>query len=235
MQTIDFNALTLRDGHSLLDIGCGRGRHCHAAYMHGDTRVIGLDLGFDDVQATRNGWRDLLNADAARYGVVVGDALQLPFADNCFDRVICSEVLEHIPDYLAAIDEMKRVVKPNGRIGVSVPHRWTEQICWWLSRDYHNTAGGHVRIFRADELQADFERAGLRLYHRHLAHGLHTPYWWLRCMLGVDNDKPLIVRAYKKLLEVEIMKNPLYLRPFSALADTMMGKSVVFYFENRGG
>ncbi|NCF79745.1 MAG: SAM-dependent methyltransferase, partial [Alphaproteobacteria bacterium] len=54
---------------------------------------------------------------------------------------------------------------------------------------------------------------------------------WLRCAVGLNNDNNLLVRGYKKLLEVEILKNPLPLRAVSAMADPLMGKSVVLYFE----
>ena len=235
MQTINLERLDLQDGHIILDVGCGRGRHTHAAYFHKRCTALGLDLGFDDVLTTRDGF--LGNPDLEpqiggprRYGLTVGDALALPFPDQSFDRLICSEVLEHIPDYRAAIAEIKRVIKPGGRVGISVPFGWPEKICWMLSEDYHNTPGGHVRIFRRRELQADFETQGFRFLHRHLTHGLHSPYWWLRCAVGVDNDRNFLVRAYKKLLEVEILSNPLLLRLLSKIADPLMGKSLVMYF-----
>jgi hypothetical protein len=63
-----------------------------------------------------------------------------------------------------------------------------------------------------------------------LSHGLHSPYWWLRCAVGVTNEHNIFVRGYKKLLEIEIMKNPPVLRLISKLADRLMGKSVVLYF-----
>lgn len=236
MQTINLDWLALEDGHTILDLGCGLGRHTHAAYFHKRCTSIGLDLGADDVKATRDGFLahpDLEPQTGAprQYGLTVGDALRLPFADNSFDRLICSEVLEHIPDYQAALTEIWRVVKPGGRIGISVPHNWPERICWLLSEEYHNTPGGHVRIFRRRDLQADFEQLGFRFNRRHLAHGLHSPYWWLRCAIGVTNDRNVLVRGYKKLLEIEILSNPLPLRALSALADPLMGKSLVMYFD----
>ena len=236
MQTIKLNTLDLQDGHALLDLGCGHGRHTHAAFFHARCRAVGLDLGFEDVQITRNGF--LANPDLEpqtgsprRYDLTVGDALNLPFDDDSFDRLICSEVLEHIPDYQGALTEIWRVVKPGGRIGISVPHRWPEQICWLLSEEYHNTPGGHVRIFRKADLRTDVEALGFRFRKQHLMHGLHSPYWWLRCAVGVTNDRNLLVRGYKKLLEIEILKNPLPLRALSAVADPLMGKSIVMYFD----
>ena len=236
MQTINLDYLTLEDGHALLDLGCGHGRHTHAAFHHKRCRAVGLDLGFDDVIITRNGFEahpDLepQTGQMRRYDLSVGDALNLPFADDSFDRLICSEVLEHIPDYQGALTEIWRITKPGGRIGISVPHRWPEQICWLFSEAYHNTPGGHVRIFRKGDLRADFEALGFKFVRSHLKHGLHSPYWWLRCAIGVNNDSNLLVRAYKKLLEIEILKNPLPLRLVSALADPLLGKSVVLYFD----
>ncbi len=236
MQTVNLEHLDLQDGHAILDLGCGRGRHTHAAYFHKRCTALGLDLGFEDVQRTRAGFLahpDLEPQIGAprRYGLTVGDALALPFCDHRFDRLICSEVLEHIPDYRTAIAEIWRVTKPGGRIGISVPHGWPERICWLLSDAYHNTPGGHVRIFRRRALQADFEHQGFHYRWRHLTHGLHSPYWWLRCALGVNNEKNILVRGYKKLLEREIISNPWGLRMLSKPADLLMGKSLVLYFD----
>jgi hypothetical protein len=87
-----------------------------------------------------------------------------------------------------------------------------------------------VRIFKAQHLRADLEALGFTFERRHLMHGLHSPYWWLRCAIGVNNDRNILVRAYKKILEMEILKNPLALRLLSKIADPLMGKSVVMYF-----
>jgi ubiquinone/menaquinone biosynthesis C-methylase UbiE len=236
MQTIRLDLLGLTDGDVALDLGCGLGRHSHAMYFHKACRTVGLDLGFDDVLATLKGFEAYPNmADETpahhRFDLTVGNALQLPFADATFDRLICSEVLEHIPDYLTALDEIARVTKPGGRIGISVPRRWPEQICWLLSDDYHNEPGGHVRIFKSRRLVEDFEARGFRLTDRHWAHGLHSPYWWWRCLCGVKKERNWLARQYHKLLVLEIVKNPLPLRMLSAILDPLMGKSVVLYFD----
>ncbi|MBO6905757.1 MAG: class I SAM-dependent methyltransferase, partial [Parvibaculum sp.] len=102
MQTIDLNVLGLRDGQRALDLGCGAGRHVHAMYYHSQCHVVGLDLGFEDVRNTRNGFGSCpdMDPDTKRaFSLTVGNALSLPFPDASFDKVICSEVLEHIPDY----------------------------------------------------------------------------------------------------------------------------------------
>ena len=77
-----------------------------------------------------------------------------PFADGTFDRVIASEVLEHIPDDVAAMRELARVLKPGGTMAVTVPRCVPEAVNWALSDEYHDTPGGHVRIYRRSTLSA---------------------------------------------------------------------------------
>ena len=97
-----------------------------------------------------------------------GDALRLPFPDDTFDRIIASEVLEHVPDDQVALDELFRVLKPGGTLAVTVPSWLPEQICWALSDEYHApfVEGGHVRIYTEPELRARMRDAGLRARRR---------------------------------------------------------------------
>ena len=82
----------------------------------------------------------------------MGDALALPFADGAFDRVIASEVLEHIPDDEQAMAELARVLRPGGTMAITVPRCRPEFVNWALSDEYHNVPGGHVRIYRRSQL-----------------------------------------------------------------------------------
>ena len=63
---------------------------------------------------------------------------------------MASEVLEHIPDDVTAMAEIARVLKPGGRVAVTVPRYGPERICWALSDEYHANEGGHIRIYRRD-------------------------------------------------------------------------------------
>ena len=86
---------------------------------------------------------------------VQGDGTRLPFPDNTFDKIIASEVLEHIPDDVAAYDEFFRILKPGGSIAATVPATFPEKICWKLSDEYYapKAEGGHVRIYTEDEVR----------------------------------------------------------------------------------
>ena len=114
--------------------------------------------------------------------------------DGEFDRVIAAEVLEHIPRRSAG-DRRARPGAPAGRPGRD--HRAAlaaRAVCWALSDEYHEVHGGHVRIYTRDELDAKLARAGLTARWHHHAHGLHSPYWWLKCAVGVDNDEHPLTR-----------------------------------------
>ena len=233
MQTIDLNVLGLRDGQRALDLGCGAGRHVHAMYYHAECHVVGINLGFDDVKRTREGFGTCpdMDPDTRRsFSLSVGNALSLPFPDASFDKIVCSEVLEHIPDYRQAVAEIERILKPGGTLAVSVPRYFPEWVCWKLSDDYHNEPGGHVRIFQESELKDAVEKRGLSFFHRHFAHGLHSPYWWLKCAVGVKRDDAKLVNLYKRFLEWDILERPWLTRALERVAGPLMGKSVVLYF-----
>jgi len=232
MLTIDYGRLGVRPGDRLLDLGCGAGRHTYQALRLG-ADVVALDQNVEDLR----GIDEMVEAMAlegeitrpAEPVTLKADALDIPFADGWFDRVIASEILEHLPDDRAAFAEIARVVRPGGTVAVSVPRRWTERICWALSDQYHEVEGGHVRIYRASELRRALADAGLVPTGQHHAHALHSPYWWLKCAVGVDEDTAL-TRAYHRLLVWDMMSAPALTRVSERLLNPVLGKSVVLYF-----
>jgi hypothetical protein len=166
---------------------------------------------------------------------VAGDATAMPFPDGYFDAVIAAEVLEHIPADQAALSELARMLRPGGRAAITVPRWLPERICWRLSDDYHNVPGGHVRIFTLGELRAKLAQAGLTAGGHHYAHGLHAPYWWLKCAVGVRDDQHPLAVAYHRVLVWEIMKQPPVLRLAGHLLNPLIGKSLVLYADRPGG
>jgi ubiquinone/menaquinone biosynthesis C-methylase UbiE len=232
MQTVDFSHFPLGRGDVVLDLGCGEGRHVISAYVEADVHSVGVDLSLQDLQLTREKFSPFREPDneARSFGLASASALQLPFADNTFDKVICSEVLEHIPDYRAALGEIERVLKPGGLFCASVPRRWPEKICWALSDAYYKVPGGHLRIFRSRELRAEIEQLGFNHYHRHWAHALHAPFWWLKCLFWKHQDSNWLVSQYHRLLVWDIMEQPAITRQLETMMNPIMGKSVVMYF-----
>ena len=232
MQTVEFSHFPLASGDLVLDLGCGEGRHVISAYVAADVHSVGIDLSLEDLQTTREKFADFEEPgnQAKSFGLSSASALALPFADNSFDKVICSEVLEHIDDYQAALREIERVLKPGGLFCASVPRRWPEQICWALSEGYYQTPGGHLRIFHASQLRGEIEHLGFDHYHRHWAHALHAPFWWLQCLFWESRDDSWLVRQYHRLLVWDLMERPAVTRVLEKLMNPLMGKSVVMYF-----
>ncbi len=232
LETIDHRRLDLAAGHRVLDLGCGEGRHAITVYMHAKVQVVAVDRCPTDV-ATARGRVDDFTVSASpdrRIDFLIGDGLMLPFPESSFDRIICSEVLEHIPDYRAMLREIVRVLKPGGLLAVSVPRFGPEWICWRLSRAYHEVEGGHVRIFRRAELRRAIEDLGLTLYASHWAHALHSPYWWLKCLLKSRADSSALVRGYHRFLVWDLMAQPRATRWLERMLNPLIGKSTVFYF-----
>jgi len=121
------------------------------------------------------------------------------------------------------------VLRPGGAAAVTVPAWLPERICWRLSDDYHTVPGGHLRIFTRGELETKLARAGLSVGGHHHAHALHSPYWWLKCAVGVHDDDHRLARAYHRLLVWEIMKQPAIMRLTDRALNPLIGKSVVVY------
>ncbi len=234
MLTARYDRLGVRGGDSVLDLGCGFGRHAFEAARRGAI-VVALDAGRDEVLGVRATFAAMVDAGELSGDTlavaVQGDALALPFADETFDRVICSEVLEHIPDDLGAMAELARVLRRGGTMAITVPRRGPERVNWALSDDYHNVPGGHIRIYSRRVLEGRLTSVGLRVTGHHHAHGLHSPYWWLKCLVGTTNDTNWIVRQYHRLLVWDIMKHPALTRYAEALLNPLIGKSLVVYLE----
>ncbi len=235
MLTVRYDRLGVEPGDRLLDLGAGAGRHAYEAMRRGAV-VIAIDADaaeVKDVSQMMKGMTDEDPSTAARGGsgaALVGNALQLPFPDGSFDRVIAAEVLEHIPEDRGAIAELVRVLRPGGTIAVTVPRWWPELVTWAISDDYHNKPGGHIRIYRGSVLVERLEAAGLQRYGSHHAHSLHTPYWWLRAAVGVDRDDHPFVRAYHRMLVWDITEHTPFTRVPEALLNPVLGKSLVNYF-----
>jgi SAM-dependent methyltransferase len=233
--TVDYARLGVRRGDRLLDLGCGFGRHAYQAARLG-AAVVAYDAGADEVRNVTNTFGAMavageLDGDRARVGAVQGDALALPFADATFERVIASEVLEHIADDQQAMTELARVLRPGGSMAVTVPRCGPEFVNWALSDEYHDVPGGHVRIYRRSQLIGRLRGTGLRAVGSHHAHGLHAPYWWLRCLVGPANDTHPAVSRYHRLLVWDIEKAPKITRYADRLLNPLMGKSLVVYLE----
>jgi len=232
MLTVRSSLLEMKSGDRLLDLGCGAGRHVFQALRAGVV-VVAADLD-DAALKDVAGMAFAMKAEGeipagGSASAAVANALNLPFHDGSFDRVIASEILEHINLDERSMAEIWRVLRPGGTLAVSVPRTWPEVVCWALSHEYHSNDGGHLRIYRRSQLLRRLRRAGFQAYATHHAHALHSIFWWLKCLVGVDNDEHPIVRAYHRMLVWDILKGPRPLRLLESGLNPVLGKSIVLY------
>ena len=231
MLTFDFKKINLPPRSKVLDVGCGEGRHIFGILNEFENvYCYGLDQDIPSLDKCKEGLEFFKELDSNGTIFQEGSVYQLPFEENFFDLIICSEVLEHLDDYHAAIKEIHRVLKPGGKFLPSVPSYWPEKICWLLSTEYQNMPGGHVRIFRHSQLKKLALDNGLEYKSFHWAHGLHSPYWWLQCLFWSRKEKSYTVKLYHRFLVWDLMQNPLLTRILEAILQPLIGKSLVMYF-----
>ena len=177
-------------GLAVLDVGCGQGIDL-VRYARAGATVTGIDLTPRHVELARAH----LAAQGLSGTVGLGDAEQLPFATDSFDRVASNGVLHHTPDIAAALREVRRVLRPGGEARIilynrSSLHYWIHQVLYWgimkgrlrtegsmegvLSYVEHSTIGARplVRVYsprQARRLMRDagFSAATTQVHHFH--------------------------------------------------------------------
>jgi len=230
--TVDLERLCIQPGYRILDIGCGTGRHTGEVNRFKKCHVVGTDLMFSDLQGAKERLTFLEKTDGRSGGwhLCLSDIGALSFDDEAFDAIICTEVLEHIRDENKAIDELNRVLKPGCILAVSVPRFLPEWICWRLSREYRTSENGHIRIYRKKKLIKGLTAFGFQCCYAHYAHSLHTPFWWLKCLVGPSRKNVPAVDLYHRFLTWDIFRKPWITRFLDRLMNPVLGKSLVLYF-----
>ena len=231
--TVDLERLELKPGERLLDAGCGEGRHCFGGLSRG-ARVVGLDLDFESLRLASKRLRREAAAQGSLGAMLQGDTFHLPFRDETFDKVICSEVMEHVHDYRAAARELARVTKPGGMVAVTIPTATSEHLYLRTGDDYFESLGGHIRIFRPRQLAEGLASAGLATVGCGFAHALHTPYWVLRSIVGLpDADTSPIVKLYRLFLIRATTSKAM--DRLEKVLNYCSPKSLILYAEKRAG
>lgn len=110
-------AMAVRRGDRVLDVGCGTGAATRfAAEQAGESgSVVGVDVNPAMIACAR----EHLRGAGGAVTFTEASALELPFEDDTFDVVLCAQTLQFLPDRGATVAQMRRVLRPGGRAGVS--------------------------------------------------------------------------------------------------------------------
>jgi len=165
-------------GERILDCGCGMGFYLRAMRSLQPARYYGLD---GDKRALAFARQALAGLGIS---LVEGDVLRLPFADSSLDKVLLTEVLEHLPDDRQGLAEIRRVLRPGGILALTVPQRRYPALYDPINRIAEGVFGrpirhgpfagiwaNHERLYAPEEVTARVQEAGFAILEgRHLTH-----------------------------------------------------------------
>ena len=201
----------------------------------GHTGEILRCSGFGPMMVGTNSWVLEVPGDDAGEAIVVSRAIgdrigRSGDTDADIARITGLPIIGHIPkgEGFETVEAF-RVLRPGGTMAITIPRFGPELINWALSDEYHMVPGGHVRIYRRSVIESRLESTGLKVTQHHYAHGLHSPYWWLKCLVGTTNDANPAVSAYHRLLVWDIEKAPRVTRTAERILNPLCGKSLVVY------
>ena len=230
-QAIDPEKLNLTPDSRVLDVGCGTGRHILELSQY-DATFVGLDVLAEDLKRMRY---LLIMAERdgdvnGRVHMVEGDGMRLPFADDEFSHVLCTETLEHVGDDAGMLREMVRVLRPGGVLCISVPDEYSERLLWRFSERYRTAPGGHVRIYRRKQIKAMLEENGAPPYSVQFRHSLESIRWLVHSIIDKEWGKPgRATKAIRWLLDTPSHRNWRALAWNDALLNNVLPKSIVLY------
>lgn len=154
VQRASLEALELTPEDRLLDVGCGTGAASRAGGATAEL-VVGVDLSSAMIRTAAEHGQAIDNVH-----FVIADAERLPFEDDAFTAVLCSNSFHHYPDPLSAVREMTRVLAPAGRLVIGDASA-DNAMARVADRFLRRFEPGHVRLYRSGELGGFLRSAGL--------------------------------------------------------------------------
>jgi len=188
---------------SVLDVGCGDGKELKR-YAKDTVSGCGLDTNLDKIKSVKN--------NTSNCCFVCADVQNLPFKDETFDLVTATEVIEHLPDHNRFLNEVYRVLKPNGFLIISTPNQLQisslmMKIVEFITNKKFLDAPDHISKVTPIKLKKELERAGFEV--ESLDYGAFNPYIFPPYFLIFHEVKSLntIYKVLDKMTNFWILKS----------------------------
>jgi SAM-dependent methyltransferase len=167
------------DGSNVLDVGCGRGVMLRAA----------LDLGYT-AHGVEISEEAAAGVDLRAHIRIASDLAEAGYETNSMDAVVLWHVLEHLPQPGRTLAEIRRILKPGGRLVLAVPNYASWQSRWAGADWFHLDLPRHLYHFSPDTLSILLHRYGFaKQTYRHFA-ALQNPFGWLQSAFNRASGSP---------------------------------------------
>lgn len=197
---------SLPENKSILSIGCGTGSDIW--YLAAKNNVVGVDFAVNGLLLAKNHFVQGIVSD-------FNSISYLPFKDKSFDIIVCKDILEHVLEPMILLQDVKRILKDDGYVVISVPNHFYLPMRWrillgkgivWKSffsdhtKEFEEWNYMHIRFFTFNGFSRFLESAGFHPEHwfwdfGELAH-YNNPDMWLRPQLWKwKNSLPVSRRA----------------------------------------
>jgi SAM-dependent methyltransferase len=182
-------------GHTVIDVGCGDGGFSGFCARQG-AEVLFIDR--DQARLTRTEAR-IKALPARAYRAILSDCDPIPLEDGTGDLMICTEVLEHVPDPVKFLHEVIRVAKPGAKLVITVPDARSEQLVSTTAPPQYFEEPNHIRVFTSEAFDKLVLDAGLEIESKHFRGCFWSMFWplsWMTCEPGgglpLDNQHAII-------------------------------------------
>jgi SAM-dependent methyltransferase len=200
--------LGIRQKATILDVGTGTGNNLRLLQELGFKNVTGLDSSEEAIRFCQQKGLGLVKQ---------GDVCNIPFPDNNFDVVFATDIIEHVEDDIEALSEIRRILKPEGKVILTVP---AFQSLWGIQ----DVIGHHKRRYRMKPLLATIRAANLiPVQNYYFNYILFVPIWLARQMikglnLKIENENQvntsLLNQIFTWIFNLDVFTAPFISPPF---------------------
>jgi len=168
----------INKNEKILDIGCGSGSLA-IYYTSKGNRVVGIDISGKAIESARKSAQllDLKNIEFK----VMNFPLQAP--KEKFDRVICSEVIEHLEDDMLALNKVYKLLKPQGKALITTPSKNAPLHRLGYAKNF-DIRVGHLRRYTMEELVKKSKKAGFKIIETKKTEGVIRNFLYLNPVAG---------------------------------------------------